>query len=242
MSSAGKTEGRDRLDPHYSSRTRPTSILAMAVTMVLWATCLQSACAERQIPAGKGIGLVEQLHAAWEQGDRATVHRLVDYRYRLAEMLGPLWVEADDPARVDAIALAQAMFENTTERYWTSHHMGRKTEIRVASRSTPHLWMVSHASGGAQPDLYWRYRLTATPAGLRVTQREFSVGVGRSDTGVFYPMAVREIAGRYGRQPTLAELNANLPSLLGRLRARTVKIPELPNTPSRPAPTPQGTP
>jgi len=153
---------------------------------------------------------------------------MVDYRYRLAEMLGELFEKAPKADQDAALALARGMFVNTTEMLWKTHYAGRPTTTRVTKREGAHVWVESLADGDHRPSFIFRYRLTPRDGAWKVTQREYLVGPNRSNTAVFYPMAVKKLAAELGRQPTLAELNANLPSLQGRMKMRTYKVPELP--------------
>ena len=198
--------------------------LALALAMGL------GACAPRQ---PEPIATVRGLEAAISAADRDAVHAYVDYAYRLSEVLGDVYDDAPEADRARAVALARSMFERTTDALWASSFAGRPVETRVSGRDGGHVWVESTASGDGRPPLAFRYRLTLREGRWRVTQREYVSGPNRSNTGVFYPMALNQLAADLGRAPTLAELNANLPSLQGRIKVRTYRVPELPSKPGK---------
>jgi len=194
-------------------------------------TLLAGACAPREPDA---MNTVRLLHRALGAKDLASASALVDYRYRLAEMLGALFRDAPGSDQDAAVALAQQMFANTTESLWKTHYDGRRATMRMVKREGPHVWVECVAEGDSRPSFTWSYRLTQVKGHWRITQREYRSGPLRSDTTAFYPMAVRQLQKQLGRTPTLAELNANLPSLQGRLKARTYHVPERPPRPDKP--------
>lgn len=173
------------------------------------------------------------LHAAVDAGDLERAAARVDFRYRVAEMLGDLFTDAPDADRDAAVALARQMFIDTTRAQWATSFAGRPATLAESRREPPHVWVEAVAAGDGRPEFVWIYRLTPSRGVWRVTQREYRSGPGRSDTTAFYPQAVRHLRTQLGRAPTLAELNANIPSLIGRLRARTIRIPELPSRSSK---------
>lgn len=177
---------------------------------------------------------IRAMHRALSAGDVSSASALVDYRYRLAEMLGAIFETAPEADRAAAVELATQMFASTTESLWKTHYDGRPTTTRIVKREGPHVWVEGLADGDGHPSFIWTYRLTRLDGRWRVTQREYRSGPLRSDTSAFYPMAVRQLTKQLGRAPTLAELNANLPSLQGRLRARTFHVPALPARPGKP--------
>ncbi len=193
-------------------------------------TVLAAACAERGGPRQT----VEQLHHALRAEELGALDELVDFRFRLREMLEEVWDAGSSTDRADAIELARGLFVATTERLWKTHYEGRRVTTWIARKEPGgHVWVESRAEGGSSPPLTWSYRLTRSERGWRVTQREYAMGQARSDTSAFYPMALRRLGKEFGRMPTLAELNANLPSLVGRMKARRIKIPELSSPPGR---------
>lgn len=171
---------------------------------------------------------MEELERAWARGDRARAHALVDFRARLDEMLGDVWKDAPAKDQDEAVRLATAMFDTTMEQYWTNHYEGRPHETRTLRTEGPHVWVESRASGDARSDFAWIYRVTSSRGRYRVTQREWKLGGAQSNTSAFYPLALKRIGQEYGRRPTLSELNANLPSLAGRIHERTYVIPPRP--------------
>lgn len=182
---------------------------------------------------------VEELHRAVANGDITSASALVDYRYRLREVLGDVFDGAPEADKSAAVELAEQMFANTTETLWKTHYAGRPTTLRIVKREGAHVWVEALASGDGRPSFTWTYRVTQLEAGWRITQREYLSGPLRSDTTAFYPMAVRHLAKQLGRTPTLAELNANLPSLQGRMKARTFRVPELPKQARSPSSSPE---
>ncbi|TNF36578.1 MAG: hypothetical protein EP329_05070 [Deltaproteobacteria bacterium] len=173
---------------------------------------------------------VEKLHDAIAAGDLASASALVDFRYRLHEMLGAVFDDAPAADQDMAIELAKRMFAQTTETLWKTHYADRPTTTTIVKREGPHVWVEARAEGDGRPSFTWTYRVTSLDAGSRITQREYLSGPLRSDTSAFYPMAVRHLTKELGRTPTLAELNANLPTLQGRIRARSYRVPELPKS------------
>lgn len=203
-----------------------------SVALTLWACAVgasllaSGACAPR---GERPVDVVRALHAAIDADDLERAATRVDFRYRVAEMLGDLFAEAPAADQDAAVALARQMFFDTTRAQWAPSFAGRPTTLAESRREPPHVWIEATASGDDRPEFVWIYRLTPHRGTWRVTQREYRSGPGRSDTTAFYPQAVRHLRVQLGRAPTLAELNANLPSLVGRLRARTIRIPELPS-------------
>ncbi len=184
------------------------------------------------------VEVVEAIHAAWLRGDPEAMHALVDYRYRLAESLGPLWDRAPEVDRARAVVLMRGMFERTLRRNWDAYVAGRPLVYSERRAGAEVAWVTARSGdpprdppgdgGGdreARPAFQWRYRLHRRDGVWRVTQREFSVGGVGSETGRFYPLVVRRVAALYKRLPTLAEVNANLPALTGTMRKRVFKIP-----------------
>ncbi|MCB9733075.1 MAG: hypothetical protein H6745_10735 [Deltaproteobacteria bacterium] len=183
------------------------------------------ACAPRS--GGPAVAVVEELEQAWQRGDRERVHDIVDFRARIEEMLGDVWRGAPPEDQDEAVDLARAMFDTTMERYWTSQYEGRPHQTRISRIDGPHVWVESRASGDGRSDFAWIYRVTSSQGRYRVTQRELKLGPVQSNTSAFYPLALKRIGQEYGRRPTLSELNANLPSLLGTMRERTYVVPDL---------------
>ncbi len=212
--------------------------LAVALTLSLGA-CLEAP------PASPGPeATVQAIHAAWVSGDLASMHQHVDYRQRLADELGPIWDEAPEADRADAVARMQALFELSTEKYWNDRVAGRAQRLTVRYEAPDIAWVRVEAvpvagvaaaeDAGAPPRFSWQYRVHAREGRWTVTQRELALGFARSDTSDFFRQVVRRVEAEFGRRPTLAELNANLPSWVGRLNRKVYRVEALP--PAKPRP------
>lgn len=185
-------------------------------------------------PQADPAEVVAEVHAAWLAGDLERMHGHVAYAVRLAEQLGEVWTAAPQADRDRAVEMMQGMFVRTLGRYWDEHVAGRRLVTRTRWHGPEVAWVEVEAVAppaapegvdGDRPQAFsWHYRLQAADGVWRVTQREFELGFARSDTSRFYPMALRRIGAHYGRTPTLAELNANLPSLMGRMRQRAYRL------------------
>lgn len=210
-----------------------------AAAIVLWAAMMalvSPACVDAA-PRGPGPeDVVDAIHAAWLAGDRAGMHGHVDYRARLADQLGEVWAAAPEVDRERAVEMMQGMFVQTLAKYWDEQVAGRTLLTRTRYGGPDAAWVEvatapEPALAGEAParqEFAWRYRLQRSDGVWKVTQREFQLGFARSDTSRFYPMALRRIGSDYGRTPTLAELNANLPSLMGRMRQRAFRLDATP--------------
>jgi hypothetical protein len=192
------------------------------------------ACAPRgkAVPPPEVLAVVVEVERAMAARDWSGAHRLVDYRYRLEEVLGEVWRAGAAADQEDLVALTKRMFENTSESY-RDHWIGLPMQRTVMRRTGPHLWVESHPRGDAK-SFVWRYRLTPRGTTWSITQREFMVAGMPSDSTRFWPMAQKQIATQFGRPVDLRELTANLPSVMGTLRARSFRIPDLSNTRSSP--------
>lgn len=201
----------------------------VVATVIL--TGLMTACAPRgkAIPRPDIVAVIDEVERAIVAGDFARAHESVDYRYRLDEMLGDLWRSGDDADRDDLERLTRRMFETTSESY-LERFAGRPMERWLTSRSGPHLWVESGPRG--DDGFVWRYRLTRRGTTWAITQREFRVSGAPSDSTRFWPMALKQLQNRFGRPLTLRELTANLPSVMGTLKARSIRIPSM-NPPSQ---------
>jgi hypothetical protein len=178
--------------------------------------------------------VLSRLEEAVTRRDYVVAHALVNYRYRLSEVLADLWSAGSDEAQESLVSQSQAMFEDTSERL-REHFAGLALHHVVKRRDGPHLW-VDSVPAGAKAAFAWSYRLTASEETWTITQREYRVSGTPSDSTRFWPMARKQIAARFGRPITLEELAANLPSVMGTMRVRAIRVPELPR------PQPEATP
>ncbi|MCC6621026.1 MAG: hypothetical protein IT385_07210 [Deltaproteobacteria bacterium] len=214
---------RPGLRPAWTLTTPSRALAALAI-------CALGACVERapDDPSnGQAVRLVREVERGLSRGDHGPALAAVDFEYRLAEVLPDLWPSGTAEERADLVALGSAMFEDTTARYWDMCCAGRDLVPRVARRQGEHVWVRSDAVGGPN-GFRWLYRLTKRGDGWRITQREFQDDhVLRSDSTRFWPMALKKITSRFGRPPTLRELIANLPGVMGTIKARVIKVPDL---------------
>jgi hypothetical protein len=202
------------------------------------ALCL-SACAPRgpePVPEG-AREVVRAVEQALEARDYETAKRYVDFRYRLAEMLGTMWQGGPEPARVDLEARLAEMFvetsDNMRERSLEGPHV-----LTLLRRDGTHLWVASAVTRNDEPahTFAWHYRLTPRGTSWAITQREYLIDGMPSDSTRFWPMALKQVALQYGRAPNLSELAANLPSVMGTMRIRRFQVPTLCGPPNE-APT-----
>ena len=169
------------------------------------------------------------------------MHASIDYRFRLVEAVGELWEPAPEEDRARLVELAQGMFVATMRSHWDRHVAGRELLSSVQYERPDVAWVQVEArplSGPADPNVdadhegpkyfAWRYRLHRRDESWRVTQREYLLGYTGSSTDFFFPRIIGKTREIYGRTPTLAELNANLPSLQPTLKKRAfqVRFPE----------------
>lgn len=180
---------------------------------------------------------IDGLEGAVAAHDLELAHRFVDFRYRLAESLGDLWQDGPESARQDLVMRLTEMFDDTTEAR-QALFAGRPMVRSVVRKDGSHVWVESRVatSGEGSKSFSWLYRLTPRGTTWAITQREYLVDGMPSDSTRFWPMARRQVALKLGRAPTLPELAANLPEVMGRFRIRRLKVPNL-DSPSR-APTP----
>lgn len=212
---------------------RPASLRAL-LALLLTAGCAAGCVDPEPAPPGPAA-VVEAIHQAWVSGEVDAIHPRVDYRFRLAETIGPLWDASDPSDQARTVELVSGMFVETLERVWNAYVAGRAlviTERHVPSERSdePVAWVTVKAVPAASGDkpFAFEYRLHRLGGAWKVTQREYRVDFARSDTTTFFPRVIKRLAAEYGRPPTLAEVNANLPSLRQRMRQRTFKVPELP--------------
>lgn len=168
--------------------------------------------------------VVAAVERAIESGDMTSAHARVDAEYRLAEVLGTYFTEGSESERADLVVLTYEMFDRTTEQHWADCCRGRPMRLRLKKEVAGDVWIVSEPTGPDAPKFAWEYRLSQRGGEWRITQRELRVDAIRSDSTRFWPMARRKIAELYGRDPTLAEFIANLPSIQGLLRKRSFVV------------------
>ena len=181
--------------------------------------------------------VVEDLHSAWLAGDIGRVHEHVAYPFRAAEALGALWTEGSAADRARLVELLQKMLTETMDTHWNKHVAGRRLIITERYERPDIAWVhvrapkPDHAPpGGEEPvDFEWQYRLHNFDGVWKITQREWMLaGYITSSTDRYFPQLIGHLAKTYGRRPTLAEVNANIPSYKGRIRKKVFRIPELP--------------
>jgi hypothetical protein len=197
----------------------------LLATVVL--TGVFGACAPRgqAIPAPDILAVVDEVERAIVERDYGRAHALVDYRHRLDEVLGELWRSGSDADRDDLVGLARAMLEDTSEKH-RERFAGRPMERRLTSRTRLHQWVESRPLD--DEGFAWRYRLTRRGTSWAITVREFKVSGALNDSTRFWHMAQSQLTSRFGRPITLREFTANLPSVMGTFRARSVRIPAMP--------------
>jgi len=198
------------------------------------------ACAPRGPEAlpESASGVIDAVEQALARRDFKTAHGYVDFRYRLAESLADLWRGGPEAAQDDLVARLQEMFDDTSESQ-RERYAGQPMTRRVQRREGRQIWVESRApdpagapASGRQNQkrskgFAWRYRLMPRGTSWAITQREYLVDGLPSDSTRFWPMARNQIAEKFGRQPTLSELAANLPSVIGTMRIRRLKVPAL---------------
>ncbi len=186
-------------------------------------------------PRGEGAippdveAVVARLEEAVDRRDYAAAHALVDYRYRLGEVLGEFWSSAPMRSQEDLVAFSKTMFEDTSERL-RDHFAGRAMRHVLRASKGPHLLIESRPATTSNDDkrrFSWSYRLTRMEGRWTITQREFMVAGTPSDSTRFWPMARKQVASRFGREITFEEFVANLPSVMGTMRVRGITIPDL---------------
>lgn len=191
------------------------------------ALCL-SACAPRgpETVPEEARRVIEAFESALDQRDYDAAQRHIDFRYRLAETLGELWRGGPERARADLEARLEEMFVTTSESL-RERFVGRTRRLAVMRRDGAHLWVTSEVVRNAPhgQGFAWQYRLTPRGTSWAITQREYLVSGMPSDSTRFWPMALKQIGLKYGRIPTLSELAANLPAVMGTMRIRRYRVP-----------------
>jgi len=216
------------------SRTRSSSPpLGISGIVAFWvAVCALSACT----PRGEGAvppeveAVIARIEDAVDRRDYEAVHALIDYRYRLGEVLGEFWGSAPARAQDDLIALSKTMFEDTSERL-REHFENKGMTHRLRRSEGPHILVESRPVATSNKDknrFSWSYRLTRTEGRWMITQRDYKVAGTPSDSTRFWPTARKQISARFGREVTFEEFVANLPSVMGTMRVRGIRIPDLP--------------
>lgn len=171
------------------------------------------------------IETVAAFEAAIERDDLDAAHSLVDYRFRLDEVLQNFWMAGTEEDRVELVRLTQGMLADTTKNQWPDCCRGRSMARHVQSDDGAVVWVETRPSGDGAPDFVWRYRLHRRDGAWRITQREYIRDRVPTDSTRFWPMARKAVALRLGRPPTLTEFRANLLSVMPELRVRTYRVP-----------------
>ena len=181
--------------------------------------------------------VIEGVEQALARRDFVAAHGYVDFRFRLEESLDELWRGGPEAAREDLVKRLEEMFDETSEAQ-RERYVGKPMMRQVQRRQGRHLWVVSRpATPDGEPSdgqnqkrsksFAWHYRLTPRGTSWAITQREYLVDGMPSDSTRFWPMARNQIAEKFGRQPTLSELAANLSTVTGTMRIGRLKVPEL---------------
>lgn len=202
--------------------------------LVLWLV----ACAPRGPEAlpDSARSVIDAVEQALARRDFATAHGYVDFRYRLEESLGDLWRSGPPEAQDDLVRRLEEMFDETSEAQharYADQPMVREVERREGRQ----LWVESRTASddvagkdkkqARSKSFAWHYRLIPRGTSWAITQREYLVDGMPSDSTRFWPMARNQIAEKFGRQPTLSELAANLETVKGTMRIRRLKVPSL---------------
>jgi len=180
--------------------------------------------------------VIDAVESALARRDFATAHGYVDFRYRLAESLGDLWRGGPAEAQDDLVHRLEEMFDETSEAQ-RARYAGLPMLREVERREGRQLWVESRSArdDGAVTEtkqargkgFAWHYRLIPRGTSWAITQREYLVDGMPSDSTRFWPMARNQIAEKFGRQPTLSELAANLEMVKGTMRIRRLTVPSL---------------
>jgi hypothetical protein len=169
--------------------------------------------------------VVVSFENAVEHDDLDAAHALVDYRYRLEEVLGDFWRSGTDADRDALVRLTQGMLTDTTGKHWPDCCRGRAMARRLMSAEADVAWVESRPEGEGALDFKWRYRLNRRDGAWRITQREYTRERAPSDSTRFWSMALKAVRQRLGKEPTLNEFQANLLAVMPELRVRTYVVP-----------------
>lgn len=233
----GKKAGREEAGSGPAVRptepAAPPRRTAPKPRVSVWLAVWLGACAPRgpePVP-DDALVVVDALETALVRGDKAEARRQVDFRFRLEEALGDLWRSGPESARQELVRRMEQMFDETADGQ-QARWAGRRMEREQLRRDRNHLWVESRPADGE--DFAWQYRLTRKGDSWAITQREYRVHGARSASTRFFPMARAQIAKQMGHPPSLEELAANLPSVMGTMRARSFKVPPPPGRPKAP--------
>lgn len=206
------------------SRRYDLTRTSLVLAVVLLSTLLGCAPRGKERPRPELVAIVDQVERAIAAREFDRAHALVDYRFRLEELLGDMWRVATDADRDDLVRLTQGMFEDTSENH-NERFVDRPMERTVVRRSGPHVWVESRPRG--ESGFAWRYRLTRRGDTWAITVRDFKVSAGLNDSTRFWHMALKHLTSQFGRPLTLREFTANLPSVMGTFKARSFRVPAL---------------
>lgn len=207
-----------------SSRRRDLSRSALVLAVALLSTLLGCAPRGKERPRPELVAIVDEVERAIAAREFDRAHALVDYRFRLEELLGDMWRDGTDADRDDLVQVTQRMFEDTSENH-RERFVDRPMERALVRRSGPHVWVESRPRG--ESGFAWRYRLTRRGDTWAITVRDFKVSAGLNDSTQFWHMARKHLTSQFGRALTLREFTANLPSVTGMFKARSFRVPAL---------------
>ena len=193
-------------------------------------------------PVSNPVDPVLEAHRGFTQGRLQEMAKNFDYHGVLAQQLGEIWVRAKAADRQRAVEQLHRMMLSTTKHLWAHVDEDVPLVTRVHRVSDDEAWVLVHPekpppSIRNQSGFEWRYRVIRKDGVWSIRQREYRVGNQHSNTRRFYPTIIRHLRGEYGRDPTLSELVANLPSLQRRTRVKTFSVPtksELKRAPRQP--------
>ncbi len=219
--------------PTHPPKRRWPLLAGAALVVAAGAVVLAAVLSPRGGDEPGPVAVVAAFEVALDRGDHAAAHALVDYRFRLAEVLGSFFEGAPETDRAELERLTQGMLIDTTEKMRPLCCRGRAMRRVVSEAGQDDTWVSSSPDDGGA--FTWRYRLIRKEGAWRITQREYLKGRTPSNTTRFWDLARKAVARELGRDPTLSEFNTNLPSVMPTLRVRTLTVPELPKAPA-PAP------
>lgn len=206
------------------SRRRDLTRTSLVFAVVLLSTFLGCAPRGKERPRPELVAIVDEVERAIAARDFDRAHAVIDYRFRLEELLGDMWRDGAEADRDDLVHLTQGMFEDTSEKH-RERFVDRPMERSIVRRSGPHVWIESRPRD--ESGFAWRYRLTRRGDTWAITVRDYKVSAGLNDSTRFWQMARKHLTSQFGRPLTLREFTANLPSVMGTFKARSFRVPAL---------------